>query len=376
MSSSSQTKHPSIILYIWPSQWELPSFDPLCLAAVLYLQLAIPRQFSVIECSSPDGSPTGQLPCLVHEQYAVALYPSIVKYISGLQTADFKTYPRADLDASLSHKEKAQKVAWHAHAESHLGDLVYHYLYSNQENWRKLTGTALASMFPVPQKYYVPQRIRDSYRERLLAAGLWKNFVEETAESPFPRDVKPLETKKELHKNPAISQAFERGKVLQKVQTELDIYQKLLDGKSFIFRNQLSSVDVLVAAHILLLTNPPYPDVLLKNLLVEIYPTLSSHAQSVFNAALGEGKSLSCIPPPSLSLWDVIPSWPKGHASKKQSTDEEIQYRKIRWGFFGLALGSLVTYLSIISPRPSVWQDAEDNNENNNSHTGTEGRAI
>ena len=66
----------------------------------------------------------GQLPCLVHEQYAVALYPSIVKYISGLQTADFKTYPRADLDTILSHKEKAQKVAWHAHAESHLGDLV------------------------------------------------------------------------------------------------------------------------------------------------------------------------------------------------------------------------------------------------------------
>lgn len=66
----------------------------------------------------------GQLPFLVHEQYAVASYPSIVKYISGLQTADFKTYPRADLDAPLSHKEKAQKVAWHAHAESHLGDLV------------------------------------------------------------------------------------------------------------------------------------------------------------------------------------------------------------------------------------------------------------
>lgn len=69
-------------------------------------------------------------------------------------------------------------------------------------------------MFPVPQKYYVPQRIRDSYHERLLAAGLWKAFAEETAESPFPRDVKPLETKKEeLHNNSAISQAFEREKV-------------------------------------------------------------------------------------------------------------------------------------------------------------------
>lgn len=112
-------------------------------------------------------------------------------------------------------------------------------------------------MFPVPQKYYVPQRIRDGYQERLLAAGLWKAFVEENTESPFPRDVKPVETKKEgLAKNLVFSQAFEREKVgilefasrisfiitiyqvLQKAQTELDIYQKLLDGKSFIFHSQ------------------------------------------------------------------------------------------------------------------------------------------
>lgn len=135
-------------------------------------------------------------------------------------------------------------------------------------------------------------------------------------------------------------------------------------------------MDVLVAAHILLLANPPYPDVLLKNLVVETYPTLLSHAQTVFNAALGEGKSLLRIPPPSLSLWDIIPSWPKGHAAKKESTDEEIKYRQIRWGFFGLALGSLVAYLSIISPRPSVWQDAENHNEDNNGHTGTEGGGV
>ncbi len=69
-------------------------------------------------------------------------------------------------------------------------------------------------MFPVPQKYYVPQRIRDGYHERLLAAGLWKAFVEENAELHFPRDVKPVEAKKEgLSKNPVFSQAFEREKV-------------------------------------------------------------------------------------------------------------------------------------------------------------------
>ncbi len=135
-------------------------------------------------------------------------------------------------------------------------------------------------------------------------------------------------------------------------------------------------MDTLVAAHILLLANPPFPDALLKNLVTETYPTLSLHAQTVFTAALGEGKSLLHIPPPSLSLWDVIPSWPKGHALKDKPTLEEVKYRQMRWGFFGLALGSLIAYLSIVIPKPSVWQDAEVHNEDNNGHASTEGRLV
>ena len=49
-----------IVLHVWPGQWALPSFDPQCLAALLYLQLAIPGQFRVAECSNPDLSPTGR----------------------------------------------------------------------------------------------------------------------------------------------------------------------------------------------------------------------------------------------------------------------------------------------------------------------------
>lgn len=132
-----------LVLHIWPGQWGLPSFDPLCVAAVLYLQLAVSGKFSIMECSNPDSSPTGvwsrtlfpaerslnvlwlgQLPFLVHEQHTVGSFPSIVKYVSGLRNSDPKTYPNANLDANLSPREKAQRIAWLAHAESHLGDLV------------------------------------------------------------------------------------------------------------------------------------------------------------------------------------------------------------------------------------------------------------
>jgi hypothetical protein len=35
--------------------------DPSCLAAVLYLQLVVPGRYSLVECTSPDSSPSGGL---------------------------------------------------------------------------------------------------------------------------------------------------------------------------------------------------------------------------------------------------------------------------------------------------------------------------
>jgi sorting and assembly machinery component 37 len=72
---------------------------------------------------------------------------------------------------------------------------------------------ALASMFPIPQKYYVPGRMRNAYFQRLVAAGLWKETTEEKpSESPFPRDAKPLEETK-LKNVSTLSRAFDREKV-------------------------------------------------------------------------------------------------------------------------------------------------------------------
>jgi sorting and assembly machinery component 37 len=131
-----------IVLHIWPGQWALPSFDPQCLAALLYLQLAIPGQFHVAECSYPDLSPTGkvfrvffcclkiyhrrigQLPFLTHERHVVAPCTSIIRYISSLSKSEHAMYSNANLDAHLTPSEKSKRTAWFSHAGSHLGDLV------------------------------------------------------------------------------------------------------------------------------------------------------------------------------------------------------------------------------------------------------------
>lgn len=40
----------------------------------------------------------------------------------------------------------------------------------------------LAQVLSVPQRYYVPARIRESYKPRLDAAGLWTVHMEEVEE--------------------------------------------------------------------------------------------------------------------------------------------------------------------------------------------------
>ena len=59
--ASEGLKAEEIILRIWPSLWDLPSFTPDCIAAVLYLQHTIPGKFVVEECTNPELSPDGTL---------------------------------------------------------------------------------------------------------------------------------------------------------------------------------------------------------------------------------------------------------------------------------------------------------------------------
>jgi sorting and assembly machinery component 37 len=41
------------------------------------------------------------------------------------------------------------------------------------DNYSKTTHLALSSFLPIPQRYYVPTRMREMHRPRLEAAGLW-----------------------------------------------------------------------------------------------------------------------------------------------------------------------------------------------------------
>ena len=82
-------------------------------------------------------------------------------------------------------------------------------LYSLNANWSRLTLPTLANMIPLPQRYYVPKRIRELYKPRLVAADLWNlPDIEQEVEKPKFGE-KPRE---KGHKD-EIKKVFEREKV-------------------------------------------------------------------------------------------------------------------------------------------------------------------
>ncbi|KAF9013975.1 hypothetical protein BDQ17DRAFT_1341840 [Cyathus striatus] len=334
-----------IALYIWPGQWGLPSFDPMCLAAVLELQLAVPGKFRLVHCNSPDASPAGQLPSLVHGQHIIPSFRSIVKYVSGLPKSDSSKYIDANVDISLTTLQKSRLVAWCVHAESHLGDLVYYMLYSSPENWNGMMRSVLSSVVGSLQRFYVPERIRDLYKHRLEAAGLWSLPVVEEDEG---KSFKQTPRRKKKNVDLSFRAAFEKEKVIEKAKSTFDIYARLLDAQKYAFTDRPTTLDVILAAHILVLLKAPFPNPSVRTLIQESYSSLEIHALRVQGDVFRESFTPLAEEIQHTAFWSLLPSWPTWRSIGRKPDDEEaVQWRKINWAFFGLVLGCFTAYAVI-----------------------------
>lgn len=118
----------TLTVYSWPHLWNLPSFDADCLAVILYLQLAFPANYSIVECTDPDISPSGTLPFLVHNSTKISGVSSIFAYLSSLRGKSDEwahdTIALPNLDEALSNEQKAKSIAWKAYVNIHISNLV------------------------------------------------------------------------------------------------------------------------------------------------------------------------------------------------------------------------------------------------------------
>lgn len=110
-------------------------------------------------------------------------------------------------------------------------------------------------------------------------------------------------------------------------------------------------LDLLLAAHVLLLIHAPLPDSLLSSLLSSSYPTLLSHARRVLSAALPTARVLpperyrlsALLPYPSFRAWWDVPRIPK--------TEEEKRFERMRWRWIGLAVLGTIGYWFMWGPK-------------------------
>lgn len=86
-------------------------------------------------------------------------------------------------------------------------------MYSLHANWWKVTRPALLSMLPVPQRYYVPGRIRESYRPRLELVELWNVPGIEQEEDERFSIFRERRKKKKESREQKFKKVFEREKV-------------------------------------------------------------------------------------------------------------------------------------------------------------------
>ncbi|KAG8748329.1 hypothetical protein FRC12_013859 [Ceratobasidium sp. 428] len=334
----------SLVLHIWPSMWELPSLDHQCIAAVIYMQLTFPGRYSIIECSDPDQSPSGQLPFLTHEHNEISPLPSIISYLDSLSRTESHSI-NASIDAGLKSSQLQRSTVWKTYAASQLGDLLAHQMFV--EHYWTFTRSALAKLMPLPQRLFVPGRLRKLHQPRLEAIGMWDAHFIEEPETPKPM----VKTPEQLKTAPAqfYKHAFARER---QARTAFGLLTNLLHGDEFIHGNSPTCLDVVISSYILPLLYIPFPNLLLSTELRTSFPELSSHADRVLEYSR-VAPSAPILPTPTVrsSLGTVVSSWRRDmnvfaqEKEKGPAADKEASLRYGKW-IFGLLAGvGSVVYL-------------------------------
>lgn len=117
-----------------------------------------------------------------------------------------------------------------------------------------------------------------------------------------------------------------------------------------------TTLDAIVAAHMLLLLEPPYPAPVIRQLLVDSYPTLVTHARLMFSPTLGA--TAPAIPKTAaqkLTWKDMLPpsAWSRKRNAK---SEDEIRYDRVRWSFYGVALGCMVAFTAVVVDRARLQE--------------------
>lgn len=135
--------------------------------------------------------------------------------------------------------------------------------------------------------------------------------------------------------------------------------------------SRLTALDTYLASHVLVLTLPSFPDSLLRDLLLDSFPTLVNHARRVLSTVFPSGftdipRSAEAPPGVSALLPRVTLSGPRSSRG-----DVERSFDRARWLWYAGALLGSIAYVAFFTPIRIVL--VQDEGKGDGDYGGDEG---
>lgn len=313
-------------LHVWGPAFGLPSIDAECIAAIAYLNRAVPQgQWVVVADHETSPSPNQEFPALRDGSTWIGGFHQIVNY---LQTFSSGSYT---LDSSLTDSQAADKTAFSTFIQSTARPLLDLSLYTSFENYSTTTAPAYTAILPWYTNYTIPPTHREAARARTAHLGLGGLDVDdselENSGTGAPNLSGEYEAAKKATGLPSESRTSKPGLLslgrqkgiqgllsspVYATRFRLDALASdflgpssdLLSKKNYLLTDKApSSLDCLAFGYLALMLYPSVPQTWLKEAIQARYPRVMKYIWRLREELLGGGEEIKAADVLSLNAY-------------------------------------------------------------------------
>ncbi|CAG8972153.1 hypothetical protein HYALB_00009701 [Hymenoscyphus albidus] len=275
-------------LHVWGPAFSLASIDPHCLAAIAYLQQAVPRgKWALIATSDPALSPTNELPALRNGDIWIGGFRNIFYYLAQYSSGEWV------LDAGLPELEGADCIAFSSFVESHGQPLIDLSLYVSSVNYTTTTRPIYNTIQSFPLPYLTPPAVRAAAKERTAHLGL-SSLDLDTQDGEPQGDASFIPASLRKRATTVTSLIAQNPEITARIKLDVlakDFFgplQKLKGKKRYLLSNTtFSSLDCLALGYLSLMLVPELPQLWLAQTMRKKYPELCAWTEELGQQIFG-----------------------------------------------------------------------------------------
>ncbi|KAH8669612.1 Tom37 C-terminal domain-containing protein [Tricladium varicosporioides] len=269
-------------LHVWGPAFSLPSIDPHCLAAIAYLQQAVPRgEWELVATSDPALSPTNELPALRNGDIWIGGFRNIFHYLAQYSSGEWV------LDAGLPEQEGADCIAFSSFVESNGQPLIDLSLYVSSHNYSVVTRPLYNTIQSFPLPYLTPPSIRTTAKQRTEQLGLSSLDIDtEEGDNSLEKSIIPESLRRPRNTVSSLLAASPETNAqirLDALATDFfEPLQRIKGGKQYLVSNShFSSLDCLALGYLSLMLIPELPQPWLAKTMRQKFPDLCTWTEEL-----------------------------------------------------------------------------------------------